>query len=85
MSEKRQRYRAEIEAAIEGVREAGSRAQVGGADGAGIYAYPLREGRIAWGVNAPDTGWNILRGVRERFTITAGGSAWLKASRNMTI
>jgi len=65
MSEKRQRYRAEIEAAIEGARESGSRAQVGAADGAGIYAYYLREGRIAWGVNAPDTGRNILRGVRE--------------------
>lgn len=65
MSETRQRYRAEIEAAIEGAEGSGSRAQVGAADGAGIYAYPLREGRIAWGVNAPDTGWNILRGVRE--------------------
>src|SRR5208337_514451 len=28
------------------------------------HAYPPREGRIAWGVNAPETGLNVLRGIR---------------------
>lgn len=34
------------------------------ADGAEVYAYPKPEGRIAWGVNAAETGVNILRGIR---------------------
>ena len=33
-------------------------------DGAKAYAYQKPEGRIAWGVNAPETGVNILRGIR---------------------
>lgn len=33
-------------------------------DGAEVYAYPKPEGRIAWGVNAAETGVNILRGIR---------------------
>ena len=33
-------------------------------DGAEAYAYPKPEGRIAWGVNAAETGVNILRGIR---------------------
>lgn len=32
-------------------------------DGAEAYAYPLQSG-VAWGVNAPGTGVNILRAVR---------------------
>lgn len=32
-------------------------------DGAEAYAYPHREG-IAWVVNAPETGFNVLRGIR---------------------
>ena len=33
-------------------------------DGAKAYAYQKPEGRLAWGVNAPETGVNILRGIR---------------------
>ena len=33
-------------------------------DGAEAYAYQKPEGRIAWGVNAPGTGVNVLRGIR---------------------
>ena len=33
-------------------------------DGAEVYAYPKPAGLIAWGVNAPETGVNILRGIR---------------------
>ena len=33
-------------------------------DGAEAYAYQKPEGRIAWGVNAPETDVNILRGIR---------------------
>jgi hypothetical protein len=32
-------------------------------DGAEAYAYPHPRG-IAWGVNAPQTGVNVLRGIR---------------------
>ena len=32
-------------------------------DSAEAYAYPHREG-IAWVVNAPETGFNVLRGIR---------------------
>jgi hypothetical protein len=35
-------------------------------DGAEVYAYPKPQGRIAWGVNAAETGVNILRGVRRQ-------------------
>jgi hypothetical protein len=65
MSETKQRYRAEIETAIKVARRSGLRSDVDAKDGAQIYAYPLTEGRIAWGVNAADTGWNTLRAVRE--------------------
>jgi hypothetical protein len=33
-------------------------------DGAEAYAYPHKQGAIAWGVNAAGTGFNILRGIR---------------------
>jgi hypothetical protein len=65
MSETKQRYHAEIETAIKVARRSGIRSDVDAKDGAQIYAYPLTEGRIAWGVNAADTGWNTLRAVRE--------------------
>jgi hypothetical protein len=32
-------------------------------DGAEVYAYQRPQGRIAWGVNAAETGVNILQGV----------------------
>jgi hypothetical protein len=60
----RERYRAAIEAAImkaKAIRDLGT---VKAFDGAEAYAYPHREGRIAWGVNAAESGVNILRGIR---------------------
>ena len=72
MSETKQRYHAEIETAIEVARQSGLRSDVDARDGAKIYAYPLREGRIAWGVNAAETERNILRAVREPNGIDTG-------------
>ena len=60
----KQRYSAAIEAAIAKARFSRSRATVAAEDGAEIYAYPKPQGRIAWGVNAAETGVNILRGIR---------------------
>jgi hypothetical protein len=65
MSETKQRYHTEIETAIKCARQTRSHIDVDAKDGAQIYAYALKEGRIAWGVNAAENGWNILRAVRE--------------------
>ncbi len=59
----KERYRREIEAAIAKAKAAGSRENLTVADGSEVYAYPHRDG-VAWGVNAAETGVNILRGVR---------------------
>ena len=58
------RYSAAIEAAIAKAKASRDRATVQASDGAECYAYPHSEGRVAWGVNAAETGVNILRGVR---------------------
>jgi hypothetical protein len=60
----KQRYSREIEDAIALARFSRSRATVTATDGTEAYAYPKPEGRIAWGVNAPQTGVNVLRGIR---------------------
>jgi hypothetical protein len=60
----KERYSREIEDAIGKARFSRSRAAVTAEDGAEAYAYPKPEGRIAWGVNAAETGVNILRGIR---------------------
>jgi len=59
----KQRYRREIEEAISNAKDTGAREIVNAADGAEIYAYPISDSRIAWGVNEV-TGWNVLRGIR---------------------
>jgi hypothetical protein len=56
----KERYSREIEAAIAKANAAGSRENLNGSE---VYAYPHRDG-VAWGVNAPETGVNILRGIR---------------------
>ena len=43
-------------------RAASSLETVKASDGATVYAYPQREGRIAWCVNAREHGLSILRG-----------------------
>jgi hypothetical protein len=53
MSALQAKYSAAIEAAI-----------AKAFDGAECYAYPHKQGCIAFGVNAAKTGVNILRGVR---------------------
>ena len=53
-----------IEGAIGKARFSRSRVTVTAVDGAEAYAYPKPEGRIAWGVNAAETGVNVLRGIR---------------------
>jgi hypothetical protein len=63
VSELQTRYSAAIEAVIVDATASRERETVKAADGAEVYAYPHPEG-IAWGVNAAETGANILRGVR---------------------
>ncbi len=58
------KYHDEIDAAIRKVRETGEPASVIAADQAEIYAYPRSEGRVAWGINSPENGFNVLRGIR---------------------
>ena len=59
----KERYRAAIEEAIAKARARWSRESIT-TNGAEAYAYPKPGGRIAWGVNAAETGFNILRGIR---------------------
>ena len=59
----KERYRREIEEVIAKAKARWSRESLTAADGAEAYAYPHPVG-IAWGVNAAETGWNILCGIR---------------------
>jgi hypothetical protein len=58
------RYSAAIDAAIAKARGSRDLRTLVAFDGAEVYAYPHKQGCIAWGVNAAETGVNILRGVR---------------------
>ena len=60
----KERYSREIEDAIGKARFSRSRTAVTVADGSEVYAYPHSRKALAWGVNAAETGVNILRGVR---------------------
>jgi len=60
----RSRYGAAIEAAIANAKAWREIVTVIADDGAEAYAYQKPEGPIAWGVNAPGTGVNVLRGIR---------------------
>jgi hypothetical protein len=62
-AELQKRYFDTIEEAIRQAEEVLARVTVEAEDGVECYAYPHRGG-IAWGVNAAQTGVNILRGVR---------------------
>ena len=64
MTSTKQRYRREIEEAIAKAKAWREIVTVIADDGAEAYAYQKPEGRIAWGVNAPGTGVNVLRGIR---------------------
>jgi hypothetical protein len=57
------RYSAAIEKAVSKAKASREREIVTADDGAEVYAYPHTAG-IAWGVNAAQTGVNVLRGVR---------------------
>jgi hypothetical protein len=57
------RYGAAIEEAIAKVNASRGLENIRAFDGASVYAYPQGEG-IAWGVNAHESGLNILRGLR---------------------
>jgi len=57
-------YSREIEDAIAKAKAIRDLGTVEAFDGAEAYAYQKPEGRIAWGVNAAETGCNILRGIR---------------------
>jgi len=57
------RYGAAIEEAIATVKTSRGLETVKAFDGAAVYAYPHGEG-IAWGINAPESGLNVLQGIR---------------------
>ena len=57
------RYDAAIEEAIAKVKASRGLVNIRAFDGATVYAYPHGEG-IGWGVNAHESGLNILRGIR---------------------
>src|SRR5271157_3865773 len=59
----KERYRAAIEEVIAKAKAKWSRESLTTAGGVELYAYPHPAG-IAWGVNAPETGVNILCGIR---------------------
>ena len=59
----KERYRAAIEEVIAKAKAKWSRESLTAAGGVEIYAYPHPAG-IAWGVNAAETGVNILCGIR---------------------
>ena len=63
-SEVQKRYSDTIDAAIAMARATRDCAAVTAPDGAETYAYPKPWGNIAWGVNAAETGVNVLRGIR---------------------
>jgi hypothetical protein len=58
------RYRATIEVAIAEARRTHTRATTKAPGGSEAYACLHRHGSIAWGVNAAQTGVNVLRGIR---------------------
>ena len=60
----KEHYREAIEAAISKAKACRDLVTVEAFDGTEAYAYPHREGRIAWGVNTDKEGINILRGIR---------------------
>ncbi len=64
LKELRAKYGEAVEQAISRARSTGEYAAVEVSDDAEAYAYPLRGGRIAWGVNSAETSFNIWRGVR---------------------
>jgi hypothetical protein len=60
----KERYSEAIETAIANAKASRDLSTVEAFDGAEAYAYPHKQGAIAWGVNAAGTGVNILRGIR---------------------
>ena len=60
----KQRYHRELAEVIAKAKAAGSRESLTTQDGAEIYAYPMPEGNIAWGINSAGTGVNLWRGIR---------------------
>lgn len=64
LKELRAKYGEAVERAISQARSSGIHAAVEVSDGAEAYAYPLKRGCIARGVNSAETNFNIWRGVR---------------------
>jgi hypothetical protein len=64
MSAVKTRYSASIEVAIAKAKALRDLGTVAAFDGAEVYAYPHQRG-IAWGVNAAESGVNIVRGIRK--------------------
>jgi hypothetical protein len=60
----KQRYHREIAEVIAKAKATGSRKSLTTQDGAEIYAHPMPEGNIAWGINSAGTGVNLWRGIR---------------------
>ena len=64
MRDLRERYGVALEDAISRAKLSGARETVEAFDGAKAYAYTQSGGRIAWGINSADNGFNIWRGIR---------------------
>jgi hypothetical protein len=64
MSALQERYAASIEAVIAKAKAIRDLGTVEAFDGAECYAYPKPHSNVAWGVNAAETGVNLLRGIR---------------------
>jgi len=60
----KERYHRELEEVIAKAKSWREVVIVTADDGAEVYAFQKPEGRIVWGVNAAETGMNILRGIR---------------------
>lgn len=63
MSRLTEEQKAAAEGAVALVRQRGEHQTVGSPDGGEAYAYPMSEGRIPWGFNRPNDGFNSARGV----------------------
>ena len=64
MTPLRTRYAAAIEAAISKAKASRDLVTVPAFDGAEAYAYPKPGNRIGGGINAAQTGVNVMRGIR---------------------
>lgn len=64
LKDMREKYGALVNEAIAKAKAERQQADIEAADGAQVYAYIVKGGFTAWGVNEAKTGRNIWRGLR---------------------